>query len=326
MDSSPLVTPHGYQHSLTGAFDVEAAGECRWDPGAHPENYRLVDEGEVSADLLDFRELGGRAIVDATPIDLGRNPVALQRFSRATGLHVVMGTGYYLEPTHRGYLTPGAEDEQTYLHITEEFEHGVATTGVRPGLIGEIGTSDPPTESELRVLRGAARAARDTGLALCAHVHPWGRGGPLVADVAMTEGLAPERIALLHTTTARPDDLDVLRATGVWLSFDLFGFDHSLLSAGRYPPTDVDSAAIVAQLFADGLEDRVLVSQDVGVRTRLRRHGGWGYGHLLRHVVPLLRMAGLSEADLHKLVVLNPARLLSLADPSAADGTDAATS
>ena len=55
-----------------------------------------------------------------------------------------------------------------------------------------------------------------------------------------------------------------------------------------------------------------MISQDIGVRTRLRRYGGWGYGHLLRHLVPVLRSHGASEDDLDRLLVRTPARWLSL--------------
>lgn len=201
-------------------------------------------------------------------------------------------------------------------------EHENGVDGVRPGIVGEIGTSDPPTRSELGVLRGSARAALETGLALTVHVHPWGYTGDRVLECALDEGLSPERVILNHMSTAI-DQLDYLRrllAQGVTLSFDLFGFDHSLLGPGRYAPSDDDVAACVAALAREGWTSQMVLSQDVGVRTRLRRYGGWGYGHLVRHVVPLLTAKGLDDQAVRTMLFGNPRRLLTITTRSTTTG------
>jgi phosphotriesterase-related protein len=313
IDASHLVSRHGYvAGGEAGPFDPATAAECRWNPAAHPDNYRMTDAEAVREDLADYRSLGGRAIVDATPRDLGRSPRALRGLAEESGLHVVMGTGYYLEATHRAWLPAGDEEAATYAGIVAE--HDAGTDGVRPGIIGEIGTSDPPTCSELAVLRGAARAAAATGLPLTVHLHPWGHNGPRVVEAVLDTGLAPGRVLLNHVSTAAgaAGYLRELLDAGVLLGFDLFGFDHSLLGLGRYPPGDDVVADAVVSLLSDGYLDQVLLSQDVGVRTRLRRYGGWGYGHLLRHVVPLLIARGLRDTDIIGLLTRNPGRYLTL--------------
>ena len=68
----------------------------------------------------------------------------------------------------------------------------------------------------------------------------------------------------------------------------------------------------IAALVADGYADRMVLGQDVGVRTRLRRWGGWGYAHLLEHVVPLMREVGIGDGALQSMFVENPARLLAV--------------
>lgn len=313
MDSSNLAAAHGYvPDPEPGEFDGSAAAECRWNPGAHPDNYRFTEHGSVLDDLVDYRELGGGTIVDATPLDLSRNPEALATLSRDSGLHVVMGTGYYLEATHRAFVEEGTEESSTFDVITSE-HYGKAA--IRPGMIGEIGTSDPPTPGELRALRGAARAAAETGLPLSVHLHPWGDNADRVLDTVGETGLALNRVLLNHMSTAvgKDDRLRKLLSSGVLLSFDLFGFDHSLLGPGRYPPSDDEGVATIAALMSEGYGEQVMMSQDVGVRTRLRRYGGWGYGHMLRHVVPLLGTRGVDASGIRTLFVANPARFLTLA-------------
>lgn len=313
MDCSTLAAAHGYiPDPDPGEFDLAAAAECRWNPGAHPDNYRFTQHDPVLDDLVDYRELGGGAIVDATPLDLSRNPEALATLSRESGLHVVMGTGYYLEATHRAFVDSGTEEHSTFDLITAEHSSNAA---IRPGIIGEIGTSDPPTAGELRSVRGAARAAVETGLPLSVHLHPWGDNADRVLDVVGETGLELNRVLLNHMSTAVGEDdrLRHLLGSGVLLSFDLFGFDHSLLGPGRYPPSDDEGVATIAALIAEGYGQQVMMSQDVGVRTRLRAYGGWGYGHMLRHLVPLLDAHGVDAQGIQTLFVANPARYLSLA-------------
>jgi phosphotriesterase-related protein len=316
MDCSPLLAAHGYVPDPTlGPFDAAIAAECRWNPGAHPDNYRFTEDDPVLEDLVDYRELGGGTIVDATPFDLGRDPDALVDFARRSGLHLVMGTGYYLEATHRAHLPAGDEERATYDAILADCAPGNA---VRPGIIGEIGTFDPPTASELRVVRGAARAALDTGLSLSVHLHPWSDTAEVVLDVIAETGLPIERVLLNHLSTAvgRDEQLDRVLATGARISFDLCGFDHSLLGPGRWPPSDDDAMATTVRLLRGPYAQQVMVSQDIGVRTRLRHYGGWGYGHMLRHLVPVLQRHGATDAEVRQLLVDNPARWLTLAHPA----------
>ncbi len=314
MDCSSLAAAHGYvPDPQPGEFDVRAAAECRWNPGAHPDNYRFIEHDPVLDDLQDYAALGGNAIVDATPVDLDRDPDALARLSEESGLHVVMGTGYYLEATHRAFIAAGDEEPASFDLITDEHDGG----GIRPGMIGEIGTSDPPTPGELRSVRGAARAALATGLPLSIHLHPWGDNAHRVLDVVGETGLGLERVLLNHLSTAIGHDerIEGMLATGVSLSFDLCGFDHSLLGPGRYPPSDDEAMATVAALLRGRYATQVMISQDIGVRTRLREYGGWGYGHVLRHLVPLLRSHGATDDEVHVLLTANPGRFLTLAVP-----------
>ena len=313
MDTTPMLRAHGYRAGEDGPFDAMRAAEARWNPGTHPDNYRLTDEDLVAAELAHLAAAGAATVVDVTPVELGRNPTALQSLARRTGVNIVMGAGHYLAAVHGPEVGKRSERQLAAL-LVDEIENGVGTTGIRPGIIGEIGTSDPPVAAELRVLRAAAEASIATGVAVSVHLHPWGRTGETVADTLLDGGASPDRIVLGHLTTAHADTayLTSLARRGTWLAFDLFGFDHSLLGAGRYPPSDADVVVTVARLVREGLGDRILVSQDLGVRSRLHAYGGWGYDHLLRHVVPLLHAAGLGDRGVNQLLVDNPRRLLTV--------------
>jgi phosphotriesterase-related protein len=311
MDSRPLLAVHGYVPAAqTRQWDVTLASEARWNPGVHPSNYDLTDEDAAVEELAPFVAAGGRTVVDLTPPTLGRAPEALARIARRAGVHVVSGVGQYLAPVHEPWVARVTEDELAARLVA------AATDGpIRAGIFGEIGTSDPVRPEERRVLRAVARSSRETGLAISVHLHPWGHEGPAVLDELTRAGADPVRVILGHVTTAidRPDELRAMADRGATLGFDLFGFDHSLLGPGRWPPSDVDVVGVVACLVREGRGERIVLSQDVGVRTRLRRWGGWGYAHLLEHVVPLLRAAGVTGDEVRAMLVANPARLLTVA-------------
>lgn len=312
MDATRLLAAHAYPMAADPRLTMASAADARWNPGGYPDNYRLTEVQLVIEELAPFRSAGGQTVVETTPVGLGRNPRALLQIARQGGVHVVMGCGYYIEPTHPAGLADRAVDDIA-ADLVDEFINGVGDTGIRPGIIGEIGTSDPMTPAEARVVRACARAQRETGLAISVHLHPWGHEGPAVLEVVEDEGVDPSKVILNHVTTAVTDDTyqRSLLERGVYVAYDLFGFDHSLLSPGRYPPSDADVVRKVVELATGGFAERLLISQDVGVRTRLLAYGGWGYAHLLDRVVPLLRAAGLDDSGIDTLLVANPARVLA---------------
>ena len=314
MDSSALLTVHGYAPSASGRWDAAIAAEARWSPGVHPDNYRLTDERIAIEELAPFVAAGGRTIVELTPPSLGRAPDRVRTIATAAGVHVIQGTGQYLGPTHEPWVA-AASDTDLVERLVADATTGLAGTAIQAGIYGEIGTSDPTRPDERRILRAVAAASRPTGLAISVHLHQGGHEGATVLDELLGAGADAERVILGHLSTAidDPDALRALAGRGAVLAFDLFGFDHSLLGPGRWPPSDHDVARAIVALVQAGHSDRIVLGQDIGVRTRLRRWGGWGYGHLLEHVVPLLRSLGLGDDDLDAMLVRTPARLLAVA-------------
>lgn len=313
MDATPILSFHGHENGNHDAvFDHVIAAECRWTPGAHIGNYQLTDMPAILADVVGAKANGVSTIVDVTPIDMGRSPQRLKEVSVQSGVHVVMGTGYYLHAAHQAHLPSDRAEDAVFERIVSEHVNGV--DGIHPGIIGEIGTGNPPHDSELAVLRGAARAAAATGLALSIHVHPWGYTGNAILASLNLASLDPRRVILGHMNTAidRPQYVHDLLESGVTVGFDLFGFDHSLLQVGHYPPSDWDVAKFVAGLLDAGYADRIVLSQDVGVRTRLSAFGGWGYAHLTQHVVPMLHTFGVDDAVLSQMLVTNCENILAM--------------
>ncbi|HEY7269017.1 MAG TPA: aryldialkylphosphatase [Dehalococcoidia bacterium] len=285
---------------------------------ALPDNHLLDDESLAIEEAMRFKEAGGRTLADATNADMNRDPAALARISKATGLHVVMGAGHYV-----GGSQPLDMDERSETQIADRIAADVISgadgTEIRSGMIGEMGMSSPMTANERKALRAASAAQRRTGAALM--VHPSrAESAPMEAIEVIREAggdLGRTIMAHVDRTLFEPNDMLTLAKTGCYLEFDLFGQESS-----HYPlaPIDMpnDAARInhIQRLTAEGFGDKLLIAHDICRRTSLVKYGGYGYGHILENVVPIMRRKGMSDDQIDALLIRNPARILTLAQPS----------
>ncbi|MFN8619617.1 MAG: phosphotriesterase-related protein [Chloroflexota bacterium] len=288
------------------------------------DNLLLGDLDTTVAEAALFRDLGGGTIVDTTPPDIGRDPRGLAEVARRTGLTVVMGCGHYIHPVH----PPGLDDEPEGSiadRIVAEIEGGVGDTGIRPGIIGEIGTWDPLHPTEAKVLRAAARAQRATGLAITIHNHIAARAGLAVLDILEAAGADLTRVVMGHLDIAFGHlDTDVaavldyhraVLARGAYVEYDTFGAEvfapPSPVTPPFWTPSDLTRARAVAQLVAEGHGDRLILSHDVFTKAQLVAYGGFGYGHILRDSQHRLREVGLGDAEVRRILVENPRRVLA---------------
>src|SRR2546427_7391573 len=90
-------------------------GWVRQNFNANLDNLRLTDEQVAIDEIRLFQRAGGATVVDPTPPSLARDPLALARIARATGLHVVMGSGYYVAASH-----PPDMDARTVDNLARE--------------------------------------------------------------------------------------------------------------------------------------------------------------------------------------------------------------
>jgi phosphotriesterase-related protein len=280
---------------------------------AHLENLRLLEEEVAVEEALLYQREGGRTLVDATNLGVGRDPLGLQRIARATGLHVIMGSGYTVARSHPPDIDTLSEDTITRV-IVRDIVSGVGETGVRAGLIGEIGCSWPWTDNERKSLRAAAEAARETGAPLLVHPgsHPAGPQPHLDEIRATRLDLRRVIVGQAERWVADLDRLKAIAETGCWLAFDRFGQEVSHDPAHDLEvPSDADRMRGILWLIEHGHAQQVLLSHDVDSRVRLTRYGGHGLAHLLKRIGPRLRRKGLGEKDLWMLIAENPARALA---------------
>lgn len=272
----------------------------------------MDDEAVATRELTLFKEAGGGAIVDATSIGLGRDPTALARVSRASGVHIILGSGYYVAPYHPPEVAnrDTAAIEREIIHDVAE---GVDGAGIRAGIIGEIGLTWPVHPDEDKVLRAACRAQAATGVPLL--IHP-GRNTAAPLDhirVVREAGGDVERTVMSHIdrTLFDLDDMKALADTGCSLEFDLFGQESSHYALADIDmPNDATRVDYLMSLMAAGYERQLVIAQDICHNTHLVTFGGEGYAHILKHVVPLMRRKGMSTEKIDLLLTGNPARIL----------------
>jgi len=268
------------------------------------------DESVIVEELAKFATAGGSAVVDLTLPGVGRDPEWLAGLARATGLHVVMGSGWYRDAY---YPAEARIDRRSVADLADEIIReatvGVGASGIRPGIIGEIGTDKPwLSPREERVHRAAARAARKTGLAITTHAVQSTVGLDQLT-VFEDEGADLSRVVIGHADSNPSLEYHLaLVERGATVEFDFLGMAFTPLERhgeGRL----VDD---LRELLSRGHVERILLSQDVCHDSQLRRYGGNGYTYLADTFLPRLREAGVSEAEIRTITVDNPRRLLTI--------------
>lgn len=261
----------------------------------------LDDEVLAAEELQAYRNAGGGTIVDATSGGLGRKPEALRRISERSGVHVVMGAGWYREGVYPPFIYEW-DANRLAAKIVEELTLGVDGTDVRAGMIGEIGTErNHITPVQERVFRAAARAQKATGAAILTHTTHFGELALEQIALLKEEGVAPSRIVISHLGDRHNKDLLFrIAETGVYLSVDNIGYE-----GGGYPGDSVRAANIRA-LIERGHLKQILVSGDVCMKTHLHAFGGKGYDFVLTSFLPVLRSSAVSEDEINCMLCSNP--------------------
>ena len=296
------------------------------DRKAIRDNLVLLDIPTAIEEAREFRHHGGGTIVEVTSIGIRRDPLALVHVSHATELNIVMGAGWYQKLYH-----PANMDERTVEDMTDEIVRditvGVGDTGIRSGIIGEVGLEgNPITENEVKSIRASGRASRATGAPISFHRGGIGREKLEVIGMLSEEGTDMSRVIFGHSDPIAGDlplMLELL-SHGVYIQFDLLGRVGVPL---RFQPdgddlasfmTSAGTAAVadaIPQLIEAGHADRILLSQDVCTKERLKAYGGTGYSFILERFLPEMRSRGVSEEHIEMMMVQNPARVLTLAEP-----------
>ena len=272
----------------------------------------MVDELKMS------RADGVSCLVDAAAAGRrdDRTIENLRQISTRSGVHIVLGGGYYqdlaIPARYPPEITQMAE-EQLVEQLVRDAQ------GQRWGAFGEIASSQQMQPEERKLLRAIGKAHLRTNLPIFTHTPH--QSCPACAveqlDVFESVGVDPRRVCIGHLTGIRPDaeplaeTAKALAKRGAFLGFDTVG--HLM---GRSAIPEAHKVKYVLAVLDAGFEDHLLLSADSTPAPQLKANWGQGYSSVVAQFVPKLRYAGVKDAILHKILVDNPRRLLAFVPKS----------
>lgn len=271
--------------------------------------------GQCLADLVEYRELGGKAIVDCSGIGMGREVELYSMLSKYSGVHVVLSSGFWADP---GILNYFRDKDLDYLEelFVRELTQGIGNSGIKAGVI-KVGNGRVKfTELEQRLHQAAARAAKRTGCAIITHG----------IELAMTqleifkgEGLDLSRVIVSHCNGIRAIDFErdkALARMGAWLGHDMWTIIPSW-SMTHYTGSDESKADIARALIEAGFADSMVFSGDVNLFSL-----GWsrsspyvgksGVADVMFSIPRQLRRVGVSEDAFWKIMIDNPRKVIPI--------------
>jgi phosphotriesterase-related protein len=276
--------------------------------GAAQVSRTRYDANEVFATVLPHlqraRTLGCETLVECTPAYLGRDPQLLRRLSDASGVRILTNTGFYgaANDKHVPSFAFTETAEQLAARWIRESREGIEGTAVRPGFM-KIGVDAAPlSDIDAKLVRAACLTTRETGLPIASHTES-GAAAMAELDVLDAADVPPGSFIWVHAQSERDQAYHVRAGRrGAWVEFD-----------GISPSSVERHVSLVQEMKLAGLLDRVLVSHDAGWYHVGEPGGGTfrPFDTLFTAFVPALRRAGLSEADVQRLLVENPRRALS---------------
>jgi phosphotriesterase-related protein len=271
-----------------------------WDREA-----RIAQAAEA---LAEAKRHGVGSIVDLTVLGLGRDVAIAAEVAKRSGVNVIVATGLYTYDELPHYFAGRDIDVMTELFV-HDIEQGVQGTGIRAGILKVATDEKGVTQGVEKVLRAVARAHRRTGVPISTHTHAATKRGLDQQRIFREEGVDLSRVVIGHSGDSEDIDyLEALIAAGSTIGMDRFGIDSFLPTPNR--------VAVIAKLCQRGHARNIVLSHDTSVmidwfpeeliKTAAPK---WNYLHIPDDVLPALREAGVSDADIQAMTVDNPRRI-----------------
>lgn len=267
------------------------------------EDCKLDPMEETIKELRELKSKGVHNIIDVTNRGMGRNVKFLTKVKEETGINILSSTGYYKSPFFPEEVYKLSIIELAHI-MRMEIIDGIDNTGIKADIIGEIGTSkDNILPEEEKVFRSAAMVHVETGKPIVTHT-TLGTLGLEQLKIFKEYGVNLDKVVISHVDLS--GDLDyILRLIdkGTNVAFDTIGKIN-------YQPEYV-RVNLLKELSKRGLSERIVLSMDITRKSQLRYLKGLGYSYLLDNFLPLLRKAGISQAQIDNMIKNNALRIYS---------------
>jgi len=284
-----------HEHVLVDFIGADKISPDRWQ---HDSVIR-----KVLPYLQEIKSLGINTLVECTPAFVGRDVLLLQKLSVRSGLNILTNTGYYGASDNK-YLPKWAfteTAEQLASRWIAEFETGIENTGIRPGFIKTGVNNGKLSELHQKLIRAAALTHLKTGLTICSHTGP-----PLPAreeiEILEKSGVHPSAFVWVHASGSA-EEMEDLAKSGCWISLDGVNTDN----IARH-------LELISFLKNKNRLKQVLISHDAGWYRPGEPDGGEfrGFTTISGKLIPALKSSGFTDADIHTLMVDNPAKAFAI--------------
>ncbi len=280
----------------------------------YPEEWGAEQDRIASAvaRLNELKARGVDSIVDLTVIGLGRYIPRIRQIAQQTKINIIVATGIYTyhdAPFYFHFRGPGTVlggPEFIVDMFVRDIQEGIADTGVRAGIL-KCATDEPGVTKDIeRILRATAQAQRRTGVPISTHTHARKRVGLDQQRIFREEGVDLSRVVIGHSgDTTDLEYLEELIGDGSYIGMDRFGLDTIL--------SFEDRVNTVAEMCKRGHAGKMVLSHDAAcynhwlperpLPVMLPR---WNYLHIHNDVIPALKQKGVTEEQLHTMLVKNP--------------------
>ena len=261
------------------------------------------------SELRYAKQQGLQTIVDATPINLGRDIRLLREVSEKTGVNIIASTGFYHIDE---FFLNGWQIDNLVDQLIPEIEEGIQGTDIKPGVI-KCASATEITPTNEKLLRVASRLHKKSGLPVITHSNSAYKNGIPQLEILLDEGVEPGKLVIGHCgDTADMDYLETILASGCYIGLDRFGIESILSNDSR-----VD---VLVELLEKGYENQIIISQDYIVyldlfpgklsRKVLDSDDPWTFHHILVDIIPKLVDKGVSEKQIKNLTNGNPKKIL----------------
>jgi phosphotriesterase-related protein len=218
-------------------------------------------------------------------------------------VHVIVATGVWWMPQR--YFSAHGVDAVADLFI-RDIAQGIGESGIKAAIIKCATDTAGVTPVIENILRASARAQKATGVPISTHTWAAGRSGEAQQAIFAQEGVDLRRVIIGHSGDS--EDLGYLRGLmerGSTIGMDRFGLEHFLPTAKR--------VEVLARLCAEGYAGKMVLSHDANCWSDMlseddkrRTRPLWHYNHISDDILPALRKAGVSEAQIQQMLVENP--------------------
>jgi phosphotriesterase-related protein len=281
-----MILPH--EHIFVDLGPIEEANYLAAEPGP------VIDL--MAPELDRARAFGVTALVECTPLGVGRRADIVRAVSEAAAFPIVVPTGIYREPRIPRWAHKASQGEIRDWMV-DELTGQIEDSGVQAGWIKLSASDDGLKATETKIIQAAALAGKETGAVIGSHTI---RGRVVLDQLEIIEerGYALDRFIWIHTQIEPDLDLHLeVARRGAWIEYDGIGSDDDAFYTER-----------ILRVLEAGLGHRLLISHDRGWYDPSQPGGGdpQPFTYLSEVFLPKLRALGIGEDTIHQLSSINP--------------------